>query len=426
MIIIAVFVVLVFLYSLVSRRLEHTILTAPIVFTAAGVLLILCVPVLRELEADRKAFLLIAEVGLVLTLFVDATRINLQVLKSNENLPIRLLGIGMLPTILLGAIGAAIVFPQLSIWEVGILAAILAPTDAGLGEVVVNSPRVPVRIRQALSVEAGLNDGLSVPFLMLFIALAQVGTKGAGAVLTRFVVEQLGFGALVGVVIGLAGGWLLGLAKRKGWMAESSQQLGLVALPLLCVMGSEPVGGSMFISGYVAGIAVQVGFREAAEESLEFTEGWGRLLDFFVFFLFGMLVALAWKRFSMPLLVYAAISLTVVRMLPVAISLIGTRLSAATVVFMGWFGPRGLASIVLGLVYLEQESHLPGESTIRLAVMATVLAEHFCPRVQRYAGDRLSTPERLRRWTPPHRNTWPWWTENRLQHGRAGLRPRRC
>jgi hypothetical protein len=131
-------------------------------------------------------------------------------------------------------------------------------------------------------------------------------------------------------------------------MAESSQQLGLVALPLLCVMGSEPVGGRMFISGYVAGIAVQVGFRETAEESLEFTEGWRRLLD-----------------------------LTVVRMLPVAISLIGTRLSAATAVFMGWFGPRGLASVVLGLVYLEQESHLPGESTIRLAVMATVLLSIF-------------------------------------------------
>ena len=117
----------------------------------------------------------------------------------------------------------------------------------------------------------------------------------------RFVVEQLGFGALVGAVIGLAGGWLLGQARRKGWMAESLQQLGLVALPLLCVMGSEPVGGSMFIAGYVAGIAVQVGFREAAEESVEFTEGWGRLLDFFVFFLFGMLVALAWKQFNLPL-----------------------------------------------------------------------------------------------------------------------------
>lgn len=373
MIIISTFVLLVFLYSLVSRRLAHTIFTGPIVFTVAGMALVLALPVLRQLDADLEAFLLLAEVGLVLTLFADATRINLEVLEANEKLPVRLLGIGMLPTILLGAAGAAIIFPHLSIWEAGILAAILAPTDAGLGEVVVSSPRVPTRIRQALSVEAGLNDGLAVPFLMFFIALAEVGTQGAGAVLMRFVVEQLGFGALVGAVIGLAGGWLLGLAKRKEWMSESLQPLGLVALPLLCVMGIEPVGGSMFIAGYVAGIAVQIGFREAGEQTVEFTEGWGRLLDFFVFFFFGMLAARAWTQLSLPLLVYAVMSLTAVRMLPVAMALIGTRLSAATVVFMGWFGPRGLASIVLGLVYLEQESHLPGESTIKLAVMTTVL-----------------------------------------------------
>jgi len=351
--------------------------TAPIVFTATGVLLVLALPVLRELEADRKTFVLIAEIGLVLTLFSDATRINPQALKGKENLPVRLLGIGMLPTIFLGALGAAIVFPQLSVWEAGILAAILAPTDAGLGEVVVSSPRVPVRIRQALSVEAGLNDGMAVPFLMFFIALAQIGTEGAGAVLMRFVVEQLGFGVLVGLVIGLGGGWLLRLAKRKQWMAESLQQLGLVALPLLCVMGAEHVRGSMVIAGYVAGLFVQVGFKEAAEQSVEFTEGWGRLLDFFVFFLFGVLVATAWKQFSPQSLLYGVISLTVVRMIPVAISLIGTRLSTATVLFMGWFGPRGLASIGLGLVYLEHESHLPGESTISLAVMATVLLSIF-------------------------------------------------
>ncbi|MFZ2446314.1 MAG: cation:proton antiporter [Syntrophobacteraceae bacterium] len=377
MIIIAAFVLLIFFYSLVSKRLEHTILTAPIVFTAAGMLLVLTLPVLSELEADRESFLLLAEVGLVLLLFSDASRINLRVLKHNT-LPTRLLGIGMLPTILLGAICAAMVFPQLSVWEAGILAAILAPTDAGLGEVVVSSPRVPVRIRQALSVEAGLNDGLSVPFLLFFITLAGAGTEDTSGVLVRFMVEQLGFGALVGLGVGLAGGWLLGIARRRGWMAGPLQQLGLVALPLLCVLGSKPVGASMFIAAYVAGLAVQVGFKEAGEQSLEFTESWGRLVNFFVFFLFGMFVARALDQFSLLFVAYGVISLTVVRMLPVAISLVRTGLSTATVLFMGWFGPRGLASIVLGLVYLEHESRLPGESVIRLAVMVTVFLSIFC------------------------------------------------
>lgn len=377
MIIIAAFVVLVFLYCVVSKRLERTIVTAPIVFTATGILLVLAFPVLGELEADRKVFLLLAEVGLVLTLFSDATHINLNVLKENEMLPVRLLSVGMLLTIALGAVGAGFLLPHLTILEACILAAILAPTDAGLGEVVVNSPLVPERIRQALSVEAGLNDGMAVPFLMFFIALAEAGSEGAGGVLLRFIVEQLGFGALVGIAIGASGGWLLGYAKRRGWMVGSLQQLGLVALPLLCIMGSEHVRGSMFIAAYVAGLAVQIGFREAAEHSLEFTESWGRLLDFFVFFLFGLLIATAWKQFDMRLLVYGAVSLTVVRMLPVALSLIGTRLSRGTVLFVGWFGPRGLASIVLGLVYLEEESRLPGEHTIKLAVMVAVLLSIF-------------------------------------------------
>ncbi len=386
MILIAAFISLVFLYSLVSQRLERTALTAPIVFTAAGFLIFL---VLGLPEFERSVFRRLAEVGLVLILFTDASRTDLQILRSVRNLPIRLLSIGMLLTIVLGALAALVVFPQLSLWEAGILAAILAPTDAGLGQVIVSSPRVPLRIREALNVEAGLNDGLSVPFLMFFIALTQARDQSPHAALAQFVVEQLGFGALVGLGIGLVGGGLLGLARRKEWMAESLQQLALVALPLLCVMASEPIGASMFIAAFVAGLAVQVGFHEAGKHSVEFTEEWGQLLAFVVFFLFGMLVARGWQQVSQAAVLYAVVSLTVVRMLPVAIALIGTRLSRATVLFMGWFGPRGLASIVLGLVYLEQQAHLPGESTIQVCVAMTVLVSIFAHGLSAAPGIEL-------------------------------------
>jgi NhaP-type Na+/H+ or K+/H+ antiporter len=402
--IIAVFVTLVFFYSLVSRRLEQTVITAPIVFTAAGILLILALPGLHEIDMQREGLLKLAEIGLVMLLFTDATHINLKTLISREHLPLRLLSIGMLLTILLGAVAAHLIFPQLSVWEVGILAAILAPTDAGLGQVIVRSPRVPLRIRQSLDVEAGLNDGLSVPFLMFFIAVSRIGTDGAGSVLLNYVFEQLGMGAMVGLTVGLIGGLLLGLARRKEWMAESVQQLGLVALPILSVLACEPVGGSMFIAAYVAGLAVQAGFSDAGAHSLEFTEGWGQLFDYLVFFLFGLFAALAFGKFSPVHILYALLSLTVVRMVPVAIALIGTRLSSATVLFMGWFGPRGLASIVLGLVYLEEEAHLPGEDTIRLAVMATVMLSIFAhgfsalPGIDLYArkvaGLDASAPEK--------------------------------
>lgn len=374
---IAVFIALVFLYSLVSRLLERTVVTAPIVFASAGALLVVAVPVFRDLSLEREHLLMLAELALVMLLFTDATHINLKRLQSKERLPLRLLSIGMLLTIVLGAVAARLVFPGLSPWEAGILAAILAPTDAGLGQVIVQSPRVPDRIRKSLDVEAGLNDGLSVPFLMFFIAVSQVGADGAGQILGKYIYEQLGMGAIAGLGAGLVGGLLLGVADRRGWMAESVQQLGLVSLPVLSMFVCEPVGGSMFIAAYVAGLAVQAGFRDAGSRSLEFTEGWGQLFAYLVFFLFGLFVARAFSQFSLLHILYAILSLTVVRMLPVAIALIGTKLHPATVWFMGWFGPRGLASIVLGLVYLEEQAHLPGEETIKLAVMATVMLSIF-------------------------------------------------
>lgn len=378
MAIIAAFIALVFLYSLVSQRVQRTVLTAPVLFTSFGALMALSPNVLTEIALDRKDLLLIAELGLVMTLFTDASRVSPRMLKGETNLPVRLLSTGMLLTILLGILGAMLVFSKLTWLEAGILAAILAPTDAGLGQVIVSSPQVPQRIRQALNVEAGLNDGLSVPFLLFFIALAEARETGrSGAMLTRFLVEQLGYGTLVGLGIGLAGGFLLGLARRREWMAESHAQLGVVALPFACVVISEPAGASMFIAAFVAGLAAQVGFSEVGKHSVEFTEEWGQLFNYFVFFLFGLLVTRYWSQFSFAIIVYSVFSLTLVRMLPVAIALRGTHLSRPTLLFMGWFGPRGLASIVLGLVYLEGETGLPGETTIKLAVMATVLLSIF-------------------------------------------------
>jgi sodium/hydrogen antiporter len=389
---------LLFGYALFSGALERTAITAPIVFTAAGVVVLLLQPELRGRQAGLETLLHIAEAGLVLLLFTDASKTDLDVLKSIRSLPVRLLSVGMLLTILLGGLVALVLFRQLSIWEAGILAAILAPTDAGLGQIIVSSPRVPGAVRQALNVEAGLNDGLSVPFLLFFLAIAEAGGGSGGARLSRFLLEQLGYGAGIGILAGLVGGWLLGLAGSKGWIAPSFRPIGLIALPLLCALVSEAAGASMFIAAFVAGLAVQAGFPKAGGHSSELMEQCGQMLNLAVFFLFGILVARSWQDFTWPIAAYAVLSLTAVRMLPVAIALWGTRLSKATVLFMGWFGPRGLASIVLGLVYLERQSHLPGEPTIRLTVLATVLLSIFAhglsatPGIAVYAGRAAALP----------------------------------
>jgi NhaP-type Na+/H+ or K+/H+ antiporter len=382
----AVFIALLFAYSLVSARLEKTVVTAPIIFTLAGFVLFFTVkPAAGDIDAG--AFLALAEIGLVLLLFTDASRTELKILRDIRELPVRLLGAGMLLTILLGALAAKLVFPQLSWWEAGILSAILAPTDAGLGQIIVNSPLVPMRVRQALNVEAGLNDGLSVPFLLFFIAMAAAGEGEAS--FTRFIGEQLGLGMVVGMGIGLIGGWLLETARRHDWMAESFLQLAVVALPVFCLLISHDVGASPFIAAFVAGLFVQVPFKHAGKHSVEFTEEWGQVFNLAVFFFFGLIVARESGGFSAAPFIYALLSLTLVRMLPVALSLIGTGLDKATIAFMGWFGPRGLASIVLGLVYLEHEKHLPGEHVTRLAVMATVLLSILAHGLSAQPGIRL-------------------------------------
>jgi len=372
-----VFFAALFVYSLASRRLERTVVTAPIVFTVAGMLMFPSLAGILKAGGTPNILLNVAEIGLVLLLFTDASRTDLKVLHSIRNFPARLLSTGMLLSILLGAVVAKFVFPQLSIWEGGILSAILAPTDAGLGQVVVTSQRVPVRVRQALNVEAGLNDGLSVPFLLLFAGLSVAHLQGPGLSLAHFVVEQLGIGVVVGLVIGLPGGGLLDLAYRAKWMSEPFRQIGVVTLPLLCLVVSEITGASMFIASFVAGLAVQIRFKEVGKHSVEFAEEWGQFVNLGVFFLFGMVVVRDWSHLTAASWGYAVLSLTVVRMLPVALALIGTHLSAASVVFMGWFGPRGLSSIVLGLVYLEQELHMAGGPTIRYAVTATVVLSIF-------------------------------------------------
>jgi len=400
----AIFVALLFLYALFSERVQHTPITAPILFTALGMGMSPAWFALTQAGVNAGVFLRLAEIGLVLLLFTDASRTDLKLLRSIRSLPVRLLSVGMLLTIVAGLLLARLVFPSLSLWEAGILAVILAPTDAGLGQVIVNSPRVPMRVRQALNVEAGLNDGLSVPFLLFFMALAAARIEGGASSLLQFIGEQLGLGAVVGIAIGLIGGWLLRAASRRGWMAASFQQIAVVTLPLLCLLVSEMADASMFIASFVAGLAVQISFPEAGKHSVEFAEEWGQLFNLIVFCLFGMIVVRDWPQFKPVFWIYAGLSLTVVRMLPVAVSLLGTRLSAASALFMGWFGPRGLASIVLGLVYLEQELRLPGEATIRSAVIVTVALSIFAhglsavPGIsiyaRRVAGLDASAPER--------------------------------
>jgi NhaP-type Na+/H+ or K+/H+ antiporter len=363
----------VFAFGLVSRRLEGTILTAPIVFVAAGMVLGPAGLGLVEFGLDSHTVLLLGEIALALVLFTDAARINLSALRQNEGLPLRLLGIGMALTIALGTAAAALLLTDLSFWEAAIVGTVLAPTDAALGQAVVSNPRVPVRIRQALNVEAGLNDGLSVPFLALFLILAVEEQSLTANHWIRFALEQVGLGVLVGVGVGLAGGWLVSLASRRGWMSGSFQRLALLALALIAWALADQIGGNGFIAAFVGGLAVGPSVERVGEQLIRFSEAEGQLLNLSVFFIFGVLVLGVIQPLSWEVALYALLSLTVIRMLPVSLSLLGTHVRGITVLFAGWFGPRGLASIVLGLIVVEEAPLLSGRGEIEVVVASTVL-----------------------------------------------------
>jgi NhaP-type Na+/H+ or K+/H+ antiporter len=389
MLAIVLFILLVYGYSLLSRRLEGTILTIPLVFSVAGIVLVAVAPGPVRREMQGNVWLILAQITYVIVLFNGATQVNLRVLRGQMRLPGRLLVIGLPLAMVLGTFTGALVLPGLSLWEAGALACVLACTDTALAELTVRSPRVPTCIREALNAESGLSDGLVVPCFMLFTSLIQADATGPGRVFLRVAVQQTGLSLPLGIAIGFVGGRLLGLARRRGWASAPFQQIAMIALASLCLILADPIGASPFITAFVAGLALQVGFRDAAEGIVEFSENEGRLLHMFVFYLFGALAGSTLSDLSLSPLLYALLSLTLVRMLPVAISMIGSRLSVASVLFMGWFGPRGLASIVLGLVTVQQQVRTAGASPFKLGMIATVLLSIFAHGLSASSGIEL-------------------------------------
>jgi sodium/hydrogen antiporter len=357
----------------VSRRLSGTPVTPAMIFVAVG--LLVGPKVLDELDLARTSSIVqsLAEATLALVLFSDASRINLHELRSGAGLPLRLLGIGLPLTIVLGAAAAAGILGELSLGEAAILAIVLAPTDAALGQAVVTEPRVPARIRQALNVESGLNDGICVPLLFIAIAIADVESEVAGGrSAATLVVEEIGYGVLGGAAAGILIAVIVRVAGRRDLITPAWQQVIPAAGAGLAYGVASALGGSGFIAAFVAGASFGGLLGRDPSRMTRLTEEVGNVLNGVTFLIFGaVLLGPSLGEVTWKVALYVVLSLTVLRMLPVAIALLGMRARLPTVGFLGWFGPRGLASIVFALILLE-ESQLPHEQTLLLAIYLTV------------------------------------------------------
>ncbi len=368
--------VVTFMFGLVSSKFDNSLITPPMVFTGAGVLIALLFKDLVEEEFAKESLELVAELTLVIVLFIDASRINLPLLFREHKVPVRLLGISLPLTVLLGAVIARFMFAEFSIWEAAVLAAILAPTDAALGQAVVSSPVVPVRIRQALNVESGLNDGIVLPLVMLFAALASVSVEGAEhSNWLVYWLMQVTFGPVVGIVVGFGGGYLLRVAKRRALINENFLRLSGVALAIVAWAGAIQVGGNGFIAAFVGGMAIS-GFASSIGEPLrDFGEAEGQLFGLATFLLFGMIALVpAIETADANCYLYALLSLTLIRILPTALALIGLKLKPATVLFVGWFGPRGLASLLFALLVVGEFNLPHGQQILTISVLTVVFS----------------------------------------------------
>ena len=363
-------------YALVSGRLARTAVSGPMVFVAVGLAVGPLGLDLISLSHEGGGIRELVEAALALLLFTDALAIQVKALRRDEFLPIRLLGAGLPLTIALGWLLAWPLLPGLSRWELALAGVILAPTDAALGQAAIANRGVPALVREGLNVESGLNDGMALPVFVIFLAAA-AGQRTAypeAAVFGRALIAS----TVIGAVIGWGGGRLLSGSRGAGWSGRAWQQIFVIAVVVAAYSACLAVDGSGFIGAWVAGLTFGASLRRepAAQRadvraSGRLTEQLAELLSSLSFFVFGAaLLGPALQHFAWHDLGYAVLSLTAVRMLPVALALLGSGLRFATVGYVGWFGPRGLASIVLGLVVLEQ--HIPGGPALGNVVALTV------------------------------------------------------
>ena len=368
----AILAAFAFLFSVIAGRIERSAITGPMIYVLFGLLAGPMVFGFLKMDVHAVELRVIADLTLALVLFIDAANADLSTLRTHAIIPRRMLLIGLPLAIALGIGAGWVIFPELGFYEVCLLATMLAATDAALGKGVVTNQAVPARLREGLNAESGLNDGMCVPVLLVFLVLATGESHGEGgtAQALTLVAEEIGIGAAVGLVFAYFAVKILRIALKRGWFTDIWAQIPVIGLALACFATADRLHGSGYIAAFLGGLLFGHMTRRT-HELVQAGEGVAELLAMLTWVVFGAVaVGQSWVVMTWPVLLYSLLSLTVIRMLPNILALTRSGEGWEPKFFLAWFGPRGLATIVFFVIVAD--ANLPGEPIIQSVVVCTI------------------------------------------------------
>jgi NhaP-type Na+/H+ or K+/H+ antiporter len=368
-----VLTVLVLCYAVVSGLVKRWYLAPALIFVLFGIILGPFGLGVIDIGTDTASFTVVAQLALTVILFNQAVQLDLSTVFRRREVTFRLLVIGIPLALTLGTVTAVLVLPVMPLWEAVCLSAIVAPTEVALIDALLEDKRVPERIRHALSTESGFYDGFALAAMLAALALASEQSDPDASRWTLFLVRTEVVSVVVGLAIGAIGGLVIARSQKREWMSDTWAQLATLAVALVCFQVGEGLHGSGFVAAFAGGLAFAfMAKRIGVPPDTQVSDAAGQLLELMVFAMFGSYaVVVGWRDAGWRVVLFAVLALFAVRMIGVGVALIRSDLPARNRLFIGWFGPRGIGTLVLGLLVVER-GQIEQESLITQVVVVTV------------------------------------------------------
>ncbi len=372
-----VLAVLVLGYALVSEQVNRSYVAPALIFLLLGMALGPFGLHLLDAGPGTEGYTVLAQLALTVILFNQAANLNFGRIRLHGTVALRLLIIGIPLTVTLGALTAAVLLPVLPWWEAVCLAAVVAPTEVALIEALLGDRRIPERVRHALSVESGFYDGFALAILLTALALASQQADRSDVNWAWFMFSTEFLSLLAGGAVGLLGGLVVAWSRRRDWMSDIWAQLAALALAFICFAVGERIEASGFVAAFTGGLAFSFISRRRSDHDLptQVSDAAGQLLELLVFAMFGAFAVIdGWQRADWRVALFAVLALFGVRIIAVFVSLIRTDLPNSDRLFIGWFGPRGIGTVVLGLLVVNRGDILNTELIGTVVVVTVTLS----------------------------------------------------